>query len=1358
MNYEEKISTGLLHCHTEHSLMDSTLSVEDLVKTASELGAKAVALTDHGTMTGMNQFRKAAKAYGVLPIIGMEAYIAEENESRLHLILMGIDSIGVKAIGKFATLSNTRLKKVGKLRFPEGNTEMLIKCFGEGTEGHGHVIATSACVGGVLAGLNFRNEDFKKEYTELHKDVKDAEYVITAIQANETAIKRNKEEIEELDKIASQKFGAREKFIKKISNDAERLIEISKLDIDKKNAEKAAVKIKELKAENNARSKKNTQLNKKIAKHNDINFLIKRYNELNTRILTETELVRKMEDEALRYEKIFGKGNFYIEVQYHGIPEEQKYMHILVDIAERNNIPYVAANDVHMAKKEDFAARETIKTFRFNKWEYSDESDRELYIKTDKELFEALAFTLGKERADKAMQNISTIVNRCVDDFKHEDHYPKFDKNRNADEILREMVYANISKKFSKEEWTEIYAQRLEYELSVIIKMGYSDYHLIDQDFINITKKMGNMPEERFKYLTDHVQEMSYQEMVDYIEADQSNIGYVIGPGRGSAAGSLVCYLLGITDIDPIKYGLLFERFLNPERVSMPDIDTDFANGYRDLAVEYVSKKYGKNATCRIVTAGTMAARGSIRSVARVLGTKKDNDEEHYNHLADILAKRIPVAPNVKIVDYINDMSGIFNEYPEAKEIVDKAMAIEGTFVQYGMHAAGVIISDNDDVSDYVPLMIDEKSGNWKCQCDMVEAEENGLLKMDFLGLKNLNIITDTIRLIFKNKGIKINPDKDIIEEVDVIKSILSTGNTNSIFQFESGGMKSMLKQFKPDSFEDLILLVAAYRPGPMDFIPQMIEVKHGKHIAEYSTPVLEPILAPTYGCIIYQEQVQQIFQVCAGYSLGQADLVRRAMSKKKEKVLLAERQSFIFGDVNRNIDGCLARGITEEVANNLFDSMVSFAKYAFNKSHAAAYARISYMTAWLKYYYPTEYLCVAMEYASQTKIPGLIEECKNFGIKVLPVDINKSVSNFTADNDKNIYFGITSIKEIGNVDKMIEARTQKPFISFSDYILRGHFDKTVTNNLIKVGAFDKFCNNRKALLIAAEIMIKYLKIVKDQTKKINELQQKLGIVSSDESEENKKIALEEANIKFGKNLPKVESVEKSIKDAQEKIKEAMDNIQYTVIPVEMSEDYEERLNEEKELMGVYITGHPLDAYELSEKSENIYDLSIGKNKNVVGIIRKLKIVQRKKDGADMAFIEIEDKTGFLDAVCFAKNFETCSEFLKEGAVLEMSGSVVENTTENISINENGEEEVEVETKLQLYINSCKPMVRKTKDIIIEVPNLIIWTDVIRNQIKPFEKENGFKLVIFDKLFKEMRRTTITVSPEIKNYYKSFIK
>ncbi len=735
------------------------------------------------------------------------------------------------------------------------------------------------------------------------------------------------------------------------------------------------------------------------------------------------------------------------------------------------------------------------------------------------------------------------------------------------------------------------------------------------------------------------------------------------------------------------------------------------------------------------------------------MGKTYPEKEQLYIDLGDRLARLIPIKPNETISNNLDSMAELRNLYPEAEEIIRKALGIEGTAVQYGMHAAGVIISDNDDVSEYVPLMVDKESGNWICQCDMVEAENRGLLKMDFLGLKNLNIITDTLRLIYKNKGIKIDPDKDILEEEAVIREICGKGKTNSVFQLESSGMKAMLKEFKPDTFEDIILLVAAYRPGPMDYIPQMIKIKHSAEQAEYLTPLLKDILAATYSCIIYQEQVQQIFQKLAGYSLGQADLVRRAMSKKKEQALQGERKAFIYGDASRNIPGCIKNGIAEETANILFDKMADFAKYAFNKSHAAAYARITYITAWLKYHYPSEYLCVAMEYAPTAKIQGLIEECNSYDIKVLPVDINESEASFCVCG-RDIRFGITSIKGIGNIDHSIKMRAVKKYTSLADYILRGQIDKSVTEGLIDSGAFDVICENRAALKFAAQEMQEYVKNIKDNQKRIEKCNGILSLLDVNCSYEEKQELLKEQYGVKNKQLPKREKMLEDITKYNERIDEAARELLDISIPVEMEEDFEARLNKEKELLGAYITGHPLDAYETGDEYQHIDSLSDNRFAAVRGIIRNLRIVHRKKDNAEMAVFELEDKTDMIKVICFTHEYSRYKALVKENAVVAIEGCVHETKQEKVTVDENGNETVEIVSEQEMYCKNCAPVRKKLKDLILKVANLVEWNDKLYPLVRQYATQNsGYRLVLYDKMFGEYRPTYLSVHTSIKNSY-----
>lgn len=1351
-----------LHAHTMHSIRDSVVRIRDYVQYGKKLGFEALALSDHGVLTGTFEFYKTCRAEGIKPICGVEAYVKEDNgTSRLHLILYAADYTGFRAISKAVKLSGKRSEKKGTLIFPLMNAEILNSCFGEGTPGHGHVFATSACVGGVLAGLNFENETAKEELNNLNQSLKSIIETKEAISFNEERIKTLIPEIEKYRELKDRKYQSRYRTLNKLSEE-DREKEIHVIQMQEKETENAKLMYKTLSEGKKAVQKQITALKKRLPKEDScLAENIARHDFLTGYVKSDAELTAYMEAEALRYQEIFGKGFFFIELQNHGIPEEIRFMYELDKIAQRTGIPTVAANDAHMLQntEDDIMARESVMALRFNKLCPIGREEKELYVKTEEELREALRQILPEERINAAIANVDYIADHCNIEFeKNPKHYPVFDRSRDSDELLKETVEKGIKTRFPNGFPNREYRKRIDYELEIIRKMKVSDYHLIVQDLVNFGKKLGYMPEKRFEYLKTHIREMSYQEIMEYVNADQSYIGYTVGPGRGSSAGSLVCYVIGITDIDPIKNGLLFERYLNPERVSMPDIDTDYADGYRKVCIDYTYKKYGAEAVCRIITFSTSAAKSAIKDIAKSIGAAKGCQEE-YEILGKALAAEIPAGVNIHISDARAAFDIMAASDSRITEIIRRAAMVEGCYHHYGMHAAGVIISDNDDVNEYVPLAWDDGNGQYKTQCNMVEAEELGLLKMDFLGLKNLNIITDILRLIYKRTGIRINPD-NIREEEQVIKAVCASGKTNAIFQLESPGIKNVEKQMNVSCFEDIVLLLAAYRPGPMDAIPEMIRVKKGAP-ARYRTPKLEPILKNTYGSLIYQEQVQQIFRDLAGYSYGRADLVRRAMSKKKEAVFLAEKPVFINGDPQNGIKGCVNNGIPADVAEAVFDDMVDFAKYAFNKSHAAAYARITYILCWLKYHYPIEFMAVAMDWANDKQIIALAEEAKEMGIIIRPADINLSEEKFTVINDE-ILFGFTSVKGIGRAEAIIEARKDGKFTDFADYFLRGHFKSDTTAALISAGAFDGFCQNRLALKMAFDIM---REIGKDITKSEDSkaaAEKILKILKELDREKNETDGfntdyvmskLKEAGYK-NKTIPTVEKQKKTVEKYRKRIGESVRQIREVVIPADIDEDIETKIKEEKKLIGIYLSGHPLDAYEIPEEITGISDISEKKHVSVCGVISNLAIRKRKSDGADMAFFDLEDRTGIIQVCCFVKAYEEFGTMLYENAVIRTDGNVMKET---VIHEDNPDEEPEVIYKIS--VNSIKQLTKAAKEIILETDSIMTWNDIYDTLVAPYVSENAeYRLILHDRLFGEMRETTVRVRKEIlKSELKNFL-
>ena len=732
---------------------------------------------------------------------------------------------------------------------------------------------------------------------------------------------------------------------------------------------------------------------------------------------------------ALRYQDIFGKGNFFLELQDHGIPEQQNVNQQLLKMHRETGIELVATNDVHYTLAEDAQPHDVLLCLQTGKKLADEDRMRyeggQYYVKSPEEMERLFPY------APEALENTHKIAQRCHVEIEFGvTKLPKFGvpEGYTSWEYLNELCFKGLEERYQPV--TEELKERLNYELSTIRNMGYVDYFLIVWDFI--------------KYARDH--------------------DIMVGPGRGSAAGSLVAYTLGITQLDPIRYDLLFERFLNPERVSMPDIDVDFCFERRQEVIDYVRRKYGDDCVVQIVTFGTLAARGVIRDVGRVMDLPYAQ--------VDTIAKMIPQELNITI-DKALQMNPEFKKaYEEQKEIhdlIDTAKRLEGLPRHTSMHAAGVVISQKD-VSEYVPLSR-ASDGSIVTQFTMTTLEELGLLKMDFLGLRTLTVIQNAVHLIEQDAGVKLDMQHIDYNDKKVLDS-LGTGRSDGVFQLESAGMKNFMKELKPQSLEDVIAGISLYRPGPMDFIPQYIRGKNRPDTIKYDCPQLEPILKPTYGCIVYQEQVMQIVRNLAGYTLGRSDLVRRAMSKKKAAVMEKERQNFVYGNEEEGVPGCIANGISEQMANKIYDDMIDFAKYAFNKSHAAAYAVVSYQTAFLKYYYPVEFMAALMTSVIEmpTKVAEYIQVCRQMNIKILPPDVNRGAYGFSVDNGA-IRYGLSAIKSVGRpvINALVEEREANgEYRSLKDFIerLTGTVNKRAIENFIKAGALDCLEGNRRQKML----------------------------------------------------------------------------------------------------------------------------------------------------------------------------------------------------------------------------------------------------------------------------------------------------
>ena len=912
----------------------------------------------------------------------------------------------------------------------------------------------------------------------------------------------------------------------------------------------------------------------------------------------QKNLLRGLYDEgrkaALRYEKIFGKGNFFLELQDHGIPEQSIVNQQLLGLAEETGLELVATNDVHYTYAEDEKPHDILLCLQTGKKLADEDRMRyeggQYYVKSKEEMASLFPYAL------QALENTQKIADRCHVDIEFGvTKLPKFDvpDGFTSWEYLNKLCFDGLEKRYGNP--GQELVDRLNYELGVIKNMGYVDYFLIVWDFIHFARENGIM----------------------------------VGPGRGSAAGSIVAYTLGITNIDPIRYQLLFERFLNPERVSMPDIDVDFCFERRQEVIDYVVRKYGKDQVAQIVTFGTLQARGVIRDVGRVMDLPYA--------FVDSISKMVPKELNItldKALKMNPELKKLYDENPQVKELIDMSKRLEGLPRHTSMHAAGVVICQKN-VDEFVPLALGADN-TVITQFTMTTLEELGLLKMDFLGLRTLTVIQDAINLVEESTGERIIP-----EELDyndpAVMELLGSGKTDGVFQLESAGMKSFMKELKPQSLEDIIAGISLYRPGPMDFIPQYIKGKNHPELITYDCPQLEPILEPTYGCIVYQEQVMQIVRDLAGYTLGRSDLLRRAMSKKKADVMQRERQNFVYGNPEENVPGCVANGISEEIANKIYNEMIDFAKYAFNKSHAAAYAVVAYQTAYLKYYHPVEYMAALM--TSVIDNPGKVAEyiysCRQMGIKILPPDINRGVGNFSVDNG-NIRYGLAAIKSIGRpvIESIIEERKLRgEFKNLKDFIERlsnKEVNKRTVENFIKSGAFDSLKGTRKQLMM---IYIRVMDQVNQEKKYSMTGQMSLFDIVDEEQKKE-----------FEITLPDVGEYQK-----------------------------ETLLAFEKEVLGVYLSGHPLEEYEEKWRnniSATTQDFQLDEEtgvtkvrdgaKEIIGGMITSKTIKYTKKNQTMAFITIEDLMGTVEVVIFPRDYEKNQQYLQEDSKVFVKGRVSE--------------------------------------------------------------------------------------------------
>ena len=917
----------------------------------------------------------------------------------------------------------------------------------------------------------------------------------------------------------------------------------------------------------------------------------------------QTYITKRMPDEARKaarkYEACFGKGNYFLELQDHGIPEQRLVNTELLKMSKELDIPLVATNDVHYTYAEDAEPHDILLCLQTGKKLADEDRMRyeggQYFVKSEEEMKGLFPY------AWEAVENTQVIADRCNVEIKFgETKLPHYEVPEGYDSwtYLNKLCDDGLAERYGDGSQPagatgQTLRERLDYELGVIKRMGYVDYFLIVWDFINYAK---------------------------------SN-GIPVGPGRGSAAGSIVSYCLKITNIDPIRYDLLFERFLNPERVSMPDIDVDFGPDGRQDVIDYVSRKYGAEKVVQIVTFGTLAAKGVIRDVARVMDLPYA--------FADSIAKMVPNELNITLdlaLEKNPEFRKLYQEDEQVHTLIDMCKRLEGLPRHTGMHAAGVVICP-EAADEFVPLSRGS-DGAIVAQFTMTTLEELGLLKMDFLGLRNLTVIRDAVNFIEQTTGERVDIDNIDYNDPQVL-AYIGTGKTEGIFQLESAGMKSFMKELRPQSLEDVIAGISLYRPGPMDFIPRYIKGKNNHDEVVYSCPQLEPILKPTYGCIVYQEQVMQIVRDLGGYTMGRSDLVRRAMSKKKQSVMEKERANFIYGNAEEGVPGCVSKGISEQIAGGIYNDMMDFAKYAFNKSHAACYAVVALQTAWLKFYHPVEFMAALMTSVidNPKKVSEYILTCRNMGIQLLPPDINQGQSGFSVTDGK-VRYALTAIKGVGRpvIEAIVaERRGRGPFTNLKDFITRmadKDLNRRAIENFIKAGALDSLGGTRKQFMSVYVQILDH--IVKDKKSNLAGQMSLFDIADDSQKEE------------FDIRMPEVG--------------------EYTE---------EMKLAFEKEVLGIYLSGHPLESYqELWQKyiTNNTNDFALEEETNtvrvtdqstvIVGGMISNKTVKYTKTNQVMAFLELEDLVGTVEIVVFPRDYEKYGSLLAEDAKIFVKGRV----------------------------------------------------------------------------------------------------
>lgn len=1371
-------SNNALHAHSDYypGGYDGVQTIFDYVNVAIEKGATAIALTDHGNCANLIDFylycigkeaahKKLPTGQHIKPILGVETYIStpkgffsdivpdsetedlnaggsnniefnslKDKHIKQHLVLLCKDYQGFQAMSRYITDCNKNIDNKGR---PIGTEEMLMKHFGPGTDGHEHIICSTACIGGVLAIPLSYNDKITKEIGKIESRIETSRSKLPEeltdamkyIRAYDDQIEAIKEQIKKLKPKADKRFRAIQNKIKKEPDEKLRSTLQEALDIEMFESNKAKEEIEELKTRKkqftDLRRPYNDLYQKHKGKLEKIDENLERINILRSHMKSEAELLNNAKQAAKRYIDIFGKADFYGEIQNHGIPEEAVYFNQIVQVCEELGVELLATNDNHMARKEDVELLEWVRNMnRLGRGEYqkSGIGDTELYYKTGDELAASLLQIFPEQVVNRAMRNIDVVCEKCnfelpitkklkpkqierTEEMTDEEydalvaeekaridvinaqipnnlHYPKF---VNADAHLRELAETGITRgittmdgtvsfdiEFKRggikgrygDDWTQELQNKFDYEMGVISEMGFSSYFLFIAEVICACKNLGGFMD--------------------------------IGPGRGSGAGSIICYNCGITELDPIKYNLLFERFLNPERASMPDIDTDYSGRAREFAIEHVAKLYGVDRVAGIMTKATMGPLQAVINATKLYAFKQGLNSKAYESVGT------QVKSYARIADSLSDIESViqndFANNQDALNIFHMAKRMERLFSGNSQHAAGVIAIMDHKVADFIPLIAptDDAGPSAKpaIQADMLTAESVlGFIKFDFLGLRNLNVINDCCRRVEDKYGIHLDMYGLQYDDPEVIK-LFAEGFTNFVFQYESEGMKGMLKKLKPTTFEDLILAVAVYRPGPMDFIPDIIDAKfHGTTSSFVQlAPALEGILKETYGYPVYQEQVMAITREIGGFSMGKADNVRRAMSKKQENDLAAMFPEFV--------KGAIERGYTEDTATKIWEQLMPFAKYGFNKSHAAAYSVISYITAYLKHYYPEEYLCSAItEY--QDKLPQLISDCKTLNINILPPDLTKSETYFAVCDNKTIRFGlscITGLKSAGNTITT-ERNQNGPFTTLNNFLDRVSLKSNEYEALCLSGAMDRFAGNREELFW----------YIKDYTEARNEV------------------------LRCKENLNEIAAVlvntEKEAASQQNKLKEwttKYNNAQTALDNVIFNETYPtpntDKVMYEIKYLGTWVSLSPLDDYEISDDYtishvKEVYDERDPEEAKrdgdkITGIVSEFKEITTKK-GDKMGVFDLIDKFGeTVHCVVFPSRYDSdrssCKAVLQNNQVVTIAGLMQINNRDD---------------ELQVVVDKCQHARNMPKELLLTGDYMLIAEALER--IEPYRTQTN---------------------------------